>query len=65
MSAYKCDVCGALFERDVVPDVCITVYRHPYGTERLDLCSACQAKLEKWVFEGIANRMVGERQESE
>jgi hypothetical protein len=49
VNAKKCDVCGALYERDTVQDVTINKYIHGYGTERLDLCQVCQQKLEDWI----------------
>ena len=49
MGAYKCDVCGALFERKCTPDVRVNVYTHGYGDEWLDLCPQCQKKLEEFV----------------
>lgn len=51
--ACKCDICGRLFNaRMAVPDLTIERYRHPYGSERLDLCDECQTKLEQFVNGG-------------
>lgn len=48
--AYKCDICGKLFDaRMSVPDITIVRYRHPNRSERLDLCDECQEKLEQFV----------------
>lgn len=49
MKAYKCDICGALFERAVVPDIRLVKFMFGYGEERLDLCPDCQKKLEDWM----------------
>ena len=49
-TAWKCDVCGALFEREIVPDVRVVVYIHGYGDDvRKDLCPKCQQELEDWL----------------
>ena len=48
-AAWKCDVCGDLFERELVPDVRVVVYKHGYGDFRKDLCPKCQAELEDWL----------------
>ena len=50
--AYKCDICGALFTREVVPDIRVIIYKHGYGELRQDLCPKCQKKLEDWVHNG-------------
>lgn len=47
-SAYKCDVCGTLFTRDIIPDVRLIIYRRGYGDFRQDLCPKCQKELEDW-----------------
>ena len=53
--ACKCDICGKLFnDRMATPDLTIERYRHPYGSERLDLCDECQTKLEQFV-NGVNN----------
>ena len=48
-NAYKCDVCGDLFERESVPDIAVVVYHHGYGEMRKDLCHKCQKELEDWL----------------
>jgi hypothetical protein len=65
-SACKCDRCGAFYDPlDVLkPDFKqdgnkypeawrYTLKRdcHPYGTNKIDLCPACQVLLYKWVTE--------------
>ena len=52
MMAKKCDICGALYELQNEPDICVSVYNHPYYPGKcrwLDLCPACQEKLEEFV----------------
>lgn len=49
MKAYKCDICGALFEMTVIPDIRLVKYTHGYGEGLLDLCPDCQKKLEDWM----------------
>lgn len=49
MIAYECDRCGALFKKDSVPERSITIDRHPYGLQRLDLCPKRQKELENWI----------------
>ena len=49
MMAKKCDICGALYERECTPDLRIVTYTHPYGDRWLDLCPKCQEKLERFV----------------
>lgn len=59
-SAKKCDVCKTLFEgHEYIPDVTISIYQHPYGDYRVDLCPECQKKLEKFVG-GVKESLVVE-----
>ena len=55
-TAYKCDRCGKLFERDCKPDLYITRYIHCYGDTSIDLCPKCQSMLEEFVYPEINGR---------
>ena len=50
MTAYECDRCGALFKRNCVPKITITIDQHPNGYQHLDLCPKCQKELENWIY---------------
>lgn len=51
MRAYKCDVCGKLYDNitGCVPNIVIREYVHPYGDKIKELCPECQARLEDFV----------------
>lgn len=51
MNAYKCDRCGALYERQYGSRryIEITHDLHPYGEQRLALCDKCQSELLEWL----------------
>ncbi len=51
MSAYKCDRCGKLYEKEITPRryIEITHDLHPYGEIRLLLCDNCQKELLEWL----------------
>ena len=40
-NAKQCDRCGAFYSRAVTPDLTITLYRHCYGDQKIDLCDSC------------------------
>lgn len=61
MNAYKCDRCGALYERATVPDITVMKYNHGYGNERKDLCPNCQAALEQWLNKAEIEQEVTEK----
>ena len=50
-SAYKCDRCGSLYERELTPRRVteITIDRHYYGLVHLDLCDKCHEELMDWI----------------
>ena len=51
MGAYKCDRCGALYEREYTHRRCIEITHdlHPYETVILKLCDKCQNELLSWL----------------
>lgn len=52
--AYKCDRCGALYERNIelyIHKHYICLENHPYSDTEIDLCPNCQVELEKWLEE--------------
>lgn len=49
MQAKKCDICGALYDIEHKPDVRGFNIYNPYNDCWLDLCPACQEKLERFV----------------
>ena len=50
MGTYKCDRCGALYERDTNRR-CIEITHdlHPYEAKILNLCDKCQKELITWL----------------
>ena len=56
-TAYKCDRCGALYEKEITSrrKIEITDDIHPYPTHILELCWNCQAELIKWLNAKGAN----------
>lgn len=50
MRALKCDRCGKLYESILyTQDITVERDRHPYGTNRIDLCMDCYRQLEEWL----------------
>ena len=50
MAAYKCDRCGALYERETDRRfIEITHDLHPYPSIVLKLCDKCQNELLIWL----------------
>ena len=49
--AYKCDRCGKLFERSLLPDIVVVTDTWRMLDTRLDFCSECQQSLENWLKE--------------
>lgn len=48
-SAYKCDACGKLYERDIQSRMRIFVEYHPYGDRQIDLCDSCLNKIKEML----------------
>lgn len=50
MTALKCDVCGAYYDRPKCdPLVWIVVDHGRFGEETLDLCGECEKKLKDFI----------------
>lgn len=50
-NAYKCDRCGALYEKYMTPrrEYNVVKDNHPYGDTYLDFCDECYARLMKFL----------------
>ena len=63
MSAYKCDRCGSLYEKEMTSRryIEITHDLHPYESVILKLCDNCQNELLEWLKPYINDkRNIGE-----
>ena len=47
--AYKCDRCGKLFERSLLPEIGVFTDAYRIKDNKLDFCPECQQYLEDWL----------------
>lgn len=48
--ATVCDKCGKVLK--YACDCTITIYKHPFGDTKYDLCNDCKQKISNWLQKG-------------